>query len=90
MTHGNHSLEDLADRTGFTPRQIRYYITRGLAPGAGTRGPNVRYGDETLRRLLLVARLKTLEIQPTELHQRVPVLLGSPDEVECVRRLLPG
>ncbi len=32
---------------------------------------------------------RTLEIQPTELHQRVPVLLGSPDEVECVRRLLP-
>ena len=33
--------------------------------------------------------LRTMELQPSELHQRVPVLLGSPDEVESVRRLLP-
>ena len=33
--------------------------------------------------------VRTMDIQPTELHQRVPVLLGSPDEVESVRRLLP-
>ncbi len=31
---------------------------------------------------------KTLDVQPTELHQRVPVLLGSPDEVESVLRLV--
>jgi fructose-1,6-bisphosphatase I len=31
---------------------------------------------------------KTLDVQPRELHQRVPVLLGSPDEVESVRRLI--
>lgn len=29
---------------------------------------------------------RTLEVQPTELHQRVPVLLGSPEEVDHVRR----
>lgn len=29
---------------------------------------------------------RTLEVQPTELHQRVPVLLGSPEEVDNVRR----
>ena len=33
--------------------------------------------------------VRTMDIQPSELHQRVPVLLGSPDEVESVRRLLP-
>ncbi|HAW94694.1 MAG TPA: fructose-bisphosphatase class I, partial [Phycisphaerales bacterium] len=31
---------------------------------------------------------RTLEVQPSELHQRVPVLLGSPDEVESVLRLI--
>ena len=34
--------------------------------------------------------VRTLEIQPTELHQRVPVLLGSPDEVQSVQRLIPA
>ncbi|MEE2971814.1 MAG: class 1 fructose-bisphosphatase [Planctomycetota bacterium] len=29
---------------------------------------------------------RTLEVEPTELHQRVPVLLGSPEEVDYVRR----
>jgi fructose-1,6-bisphosphatase I len=29
---------------------------------------------------------RTLEVEPTELHARVPVLLGSPEEVESVRR----
>ncbi|MCH2144563.1 MAG: class 1 fructose-bisphosphatase [Phycisphaerales bacterium] len=29
---------------------------------------------------------RTLEVVPTELHARVPVLLGSPEEVESVRR----
>ncbi len=31
---------------------------------------------------------RTLEIQPTKLHQRVPVVLGSPEEVEHVRSFL--
>jgi fructose-1,6-bisphosphatase I len=32
--------------------------------------------------------LRTLEVQPKKLHERVPVLLGSPDEVELVRSFL--
>ncbi|MFO0827146.1 MAG: class 1 fructose-bisphosphatase [Phycisphaerales bacterium] len=31
---------------------------------------------------------RTLEVDPSKLHQRVPVLLGSPDEVERVRKFL--
>ena len=31
---------------------------------------------------------RTLDIQPTELHQRVPVVLGSKEEVEHVRKFL--
>lgn len=59
-----YSLEELATRTGFTPRQIRYYITRRLVPGSDERGPHARYGEETLRRLLLIARLKETPIPP--------------------------
>ncbi|HPF36221.1 MAG TPA: helix-turn-helix domain-containing protein [Candidatus Krumholzibacteria bacterium] len=60
-----YSLDDLAAATGFTPRQIRYYITRKLAPGAGERGPEARYGQETLDRLRLIVRLKEVRVQPT-------------------------
>lgn len=60
-----HTMEDLVRATGFSARQIRYYITRKLVPGAGERGPNVMYGPETLERLELVRRLKEVRVQPT-------------------------
>lgn len=63
--HNRHTMEDLTQATGFTARQIRYYITRKLVPGAGERGPNVTYGQETLDRLNLVKRLKQMQVQPT-------------------------
>lgn len=60
-----YTLDDLAQATGFPPRQIRYYITRKLVPGAGERGPEARYGQETLDRLRLIIRLKEVRVQPT-------------------------
>ena len=33
---------------------------------------------------------RTMEIQPETLHQRVPVVLGSPDEVDHVLRHVSG
>lgn len=60
-----YTLDDLAQATGFPPRQIRYYITRKLVPGAGERGPEARYGQETLDRLRLIVRLKEVRVQPT-------------------------
>ena len=60
-----YTMEDLTRVTGFTARQIRYYITRKLVPGAGERGPYVTYGQDTLDRLKLVKRLKAVEVQPT-------------------------
>jgi DNA-binding transcriptional MerR regulator len=66
MAINPHTLADLTARTGFSPRQIRYYISRQLVPGAGgRRGPAARYGDETLRRLLAIARLKDHHAGPT-------------------------
>lgn len=60
-----HPLRDLVARTGFSPRQIRFYITERLVPGAGDdRGPNAAYPQETLDRLLLIARLKSIPMPP--------------------------
>ncbi|MFO7655141.1 MAG: MerR family transcriptional regulator [Candidatus Krumholzibacteriia bacterium] len=59
-----YTLADLVDATGFSRRQIRFYITRDLVPGAGDRGPNATYGEETLRRLQMIARLKQMKVEP--------------------------
>ena len=61
-----YTLDELVERTGFSKRQIRYYITQKLVPGAGDqRGPNAVYGEETLRRLELIAVYKDLPVGPT-------------------------
>ena len=66
MSTPEHTLDDLARVTGFSKRQIRFYITKKLVPGAGdSRGPNATYGEETLRRLRLIGVLKDLRIEPT-------------------------
>jgi DNA-binding transcriptional MerR regulator len=60
------TLDDLVRESGFSKRQIRFYITRRLIEGAGaSRGPNAVYGEETLRRLQLIRQLKEQRIQPT-------------------------
>ncbi|RKZ15284.1 hypothetical protein DRQ50_07680 [bacterium] len=61
-----HTLDYLVTATGFSKRQIRFYITRKLVPGAGeSRGPNAVYGEETLHRLRLIRSLKQQRIEPT-------------------------
>ncbi len=66
MDETTNTLDELVARTGFSKRQIRYYITRKLVPGAGThRGPHAVYGAETLRRLLAIAALKDQPVGPT-------------------------
>jgi DNA-binding transcriptional MerR regulator len=65
MLRREYTLDDLVRLTGFSKRQIRFYITKRLAPGAGDRGPNAAYDEETLRRLRLIAQLKDKRIEPT-------------------------
>jgi DNA-binding transcriptional MerR regulator len=60
-----YSLDELVEKTGFSERQIRYYITLKLVAGAGSKGPNAAYGEEALERLLLIRKLKEQVIQPT-------------------------
>ena len=66
MTGKQYTLDELVDRTGFSKRQIRYYITEKLVPGAGDqRGPNAVYGEDTLRRLESIAVYKDMPVGPT-------------------------
>ncbi len=66
MGDKGYTLDELVDRTGFGKRQIRYYITEKLVPGAGDqRGPNAVYPEETLRRLEAIAVFKDQPVGPT-------------------------
>ena len=66
MSSREHTLDDLVRATGFSKRQIRFYITKRLIPGAGeSRGPHATYPEETLQRLLLIRDLKDRPVGPT-------------------------
>lgn len=66
MGDREYTLDELVAETGFSKRQIRYYITEKLVPGAGDqRGPHAVYGEETRRRLDAIAALKVRQIGPT-------------------------
>ena len=66
MADKQYTLEQLEQRTGFSKRQIRYYITEKLVPGAGDqRGPYAMYGEETLQRLEMITVLKEQPMGPT-------------------------
>jgi DNA-binding transcriptional MerR regulator len=67
------TLEELLERTNrelrrwlpegtpaapFTERTLRYYVSQGLLPKLGTRGPGARYPESFLWRLLFIRRLQ--------------------------------
>ncbi len=78
LTPKSYTMKELVSLTGFSPRQIRFYITRKLAPGAGGKGPNVTYGEETLRRLQRIGELKKMKLPPA----------GRGPTLEEIRRML--
>lgn len=60
------TLDELVGLSPFSKRQIRYYITMGLVPGAGeNRGPYAVYPREALVRLQRIAELKRRRVPPT-------------------------
>jgi len=52
------SLQELADRTGLSPRAIRSFIEQGLLRGPDTLGRNARYSIEHVDRLLALRALR--------------------------------
>jgi len=66
LAHKEYTLDELVKLTGFSKRQIRYYITEKLVPGAGDQlGPYAAYGEETLQKLEMIKILKARQVGPT-------------------------
>ena len=53
-----YSLDELAEKTGFSPRTIAYYIQMKLLPSIGRRGRKTKYPAEYLYRLQVIKRFK--------------------------------
>ena len=51
-------LPDSRDAAPFNERTVRYYVSEGLLPCSGTRGPGARYPEGFIWRLLFVRRLQ--------------------------------
>jgi DNA-binding transcriptional MerR regulator len=79
----HHTIGELADKAGVTPRTIRYYTAEGLLPAPETRGRYALYADEHLRRLQLIARLKEAYLPLEEIKAYMRELTA-----EQVRQLL--
>lgn len=72
-------IGEVAERTGLSPRAIRYYEEVGLVvPSARSRGGFRLYTEVDLRRLLLVRQMKPLDLS---LH-RMRDLLDTLDRID--------
>ncbi len=81
------TIGELAEEAGVTPRTIRYYVEQGLLP-APESGRPAEYGDEHVRRLALIRRLKDQYLPLEEIRDMLERL--SLDELEAlVRQPLP-
>ena len=69
-----HSLQDLADLTGVTPRTIRFYVAQGLLPSPSRLGPGAPYGSGHLARLRLIRQLQREHLPLAEIRVRLESL----------------
>lgn len=68
-------LEQLAAASGFSPRTIRYYISRGLVPRPRKAGPGACYGPEHLQWLEAIRRWQSQGLTLVEIAQ----MLAAPE-----------
>jgi DNA-binding transcriptional MerR regulator len=66
-----HSLTELADLAGVTPRTVRYYLAQGLLPAVGPSGPGSKYDATHLARLRLIRRLQAEHLPLAEIRRRL-------------------
>ena len=57
----SYTLSELETESGFDKRTIAYYISEGLLPKVGRRGPRTRYSQEFLERLMFIRRVRDLQ-----------------------------
>ena len=69
-----YDLNELSDRSGVTPRTVRYYVQQGLLPSPGARGPGARYDARHLDRLNLIKRLQREHLPLAEIRRRLEAL----------------
>ena len=56
-----YSIDELVDLTGFSQRNIAYYIQQGLLPKIGRRGRKTRYPQLFVDRLRFIQRVRDLQ-----------------------------
>ena len=56
-----YSIDELVDLTGFSQRNIAYYIQQGLLPKVGRRGRKTRYPQLFVDRLRFIQRVRDLQ-----------------------------
>jgi MerR family transcriptional regulator, repressor of the yfmOP operon len=85
MRLGTMKIGDLAERTGTTPRTIRYYEELGLlAPGSRAKGQHRVYDDADVERLAEIRRLR--DLLGLELHDVKELLEAEDARAELRRR----
>jgi len=60
-TSRTYTLSELESQSGFDKRTISYYISEGLLPKVGRRGPKSSYPQEVLDRLMFIRRVRDLQ-----------------------------
>ena len=76
-----YSLMELSEKTGISPRNIRFYISKNLLDGPAQVGRNAIYTDEHLSRLLDIKEMKESGLSLHEIaaeSQDSPPVLGAP------------
>lgn len=56
-----YTLDQIEEDSGYSRRTISYYVSEGLLPRVGQRGPRTRYSQHFLDRLLFLKKLKELQ-----------------------------
>jgi DNA-binding transcriptional MerR regulator len=84
------SIDQLAERSGITVRNIRYYAGRGLLPPPTLRGRTGLYGPDHLARLELISELSALGFTLTAIEGHLERLPDSAtaDDLALQRALL--
>ncbi len=63
-----HSIGEVCESTGLSPRTVRYYEELGLLPGVRRRAGGRRvYGADAIERLRFIQRLKALGLALSEI-----------------------
>jgi len=82
-------LTALAEAAGVTTRTVRYYVSQGLLPSPGTRGPGTKYDRALIDRLQLIKLLQQQHWPLAKIREHLDALdedgvrhaLGAPPEL---------